>query len=349
MYTKGMLFTMMKENLSKEIKEKSCEFGYDLCGIIEAKSFNEFNDYIKARVETFPSSTHLYKNLYSLGEPSQKVDWAKSIIVCIRRYNQYKIPKKLNKLLGKLYLFDGRLSYSKEHSAKAKLEEYFKEQAMKFYCGGVSARWAAVKAGLGNFRKNNFVYTKFGSYVWIDTWIVDAELEYDKETNSDFRACPSSCNKCINACPTKALSGDFSMDRGACIAQLSFYSTDLPSEEMREKMETWMYGCDVCQDVCPMNKNKCTEEEDFPELDKLSELLSLEQILTMDEDTFLNILQPRFWYISKDDFWLWKCNALRAMANSGDIKYAEYIKNACNDKDDKVKTMATWALKKFDV
>lgn len=220
---------------------------------------------------------------------------------------------------------------------------------MKTYSDGVSARWAAAKAGLGYFRKNNFIYTKFGSWVWIDTWIVDLEMEYDEEIDNKNGICPENCNKCIEACPTKALSGDYSMDRGACIAQLSFHSSELPSEEVREKMGTWVYGCDVCQDVCPINKNKWSEDEEFPELDKITELLSLEQILTMDENTLLNTLYPRFWYISKDRIWLWKCNALRAMANSGDIKYINLVKDYCSDKNENIRNMAIWAYGKLKV
>ncbi|MBC8061638.1 MAG: epoxyqueuosine reductase [Clostridiaceae bacterium] len=338
----------MKDDISTKIKKKAYESGYDLCGIIEAKPFNEFNDHIKIRVEKFPKSTYLYESLYSLGEPLEKANWAKSIIVCIRRYNKYKIPQSLDKLFGKVYLFDGRLNYSKEYVEKNLFEDYLKEQGMKTYRDGVTARWAAVKAGLGHFRKNNFIYTEFGSYVWIDTWMVDVEMEYDKEYDKVIKDCPEKCNKCIESCPTKALSEDFTMDRGSCIAQLSFFSTDLPSEEIREKMGTWVYGCDVCQDVCPMNINRWSEEEEFPELNEISEIISLEKIFTMDENTLMNVLKPRFWYISEDRIWLWKCNTLRAMANTGDNKYSKLIKDACNDNNDKVRKMALWALKKFD-
>lgn len=338
---------MIKEDISIKVKKKAYELGYDLCGIIEAAPFKEFNDYLNLRIQKFPNSIHLYESLYSLGQPLEKVDWGKSIIVCVRRYNKYKIPENMDKFFAKLYLFDGRLNCSKEYSGKIAFEEYLKEQGMKVYRDGVTARWAAVKAGLGHFRKNNFVYTKFGSWVWIDTWIVDMEMEYDKESDNKINPCPENCNKCIKACPTKVLSEDYTMDRGACIAQLSFYSSDLPSEEARERMGTWLYGCDVCQDVCPMNKNKWDEEEKFPELDKILELLSLEQILTMDENTLLDVLYPRFWYISKDRIWLWKCNALRAMANSGDNRYIKFIKDACRDNNDKVRRMALWACEKL--
>lgn len=339
----------MQEDISTKVKKKAYELGYDLCGIIEANSFKEYRDYLNMRVEKFPSSTHLYKNLFSLAEPLEKADWGKSIIVCIRRYNKYKIPKNLDKSFGKVFLFDGRLTSSKEYSGNIQFTEYLQQQGMKTCEDEVTARWAAVKAGLGNFGKNNFLYTKFGSFVWIDTWIVDMKMEYDKESENPIHSCPENCHKCVDACPTKALSEDYAMDRGICIAQLSFYSSELPSEELRCGMGTWMYGCDVCQDVCPMNKKKWSEDEEFPELDKITSFLSLEQILTMDENTLLDVIYPRFWYISKDRIWLWKCNAIRAMVNSRDNRYYELIKDACNDNNDKIKTMAIWACKQLEI
>ncbi len=246
-------------------------------------------------------------------------------------------------------MFDGRLSYSKEYFNKNLFHDYLKEQGMKTFQDGLTARWAAVKAGLGYFRRNNFVYTKFGSWVWIDTWIVDFELEYDKVSPNESASCPDNCRRCIEACPTNALSEDYTMDRGKCITQLAGYSTEPPSEELRTKMGTLLYGCDVCQDVCPMNTGKWREEEEFPESESIKGRLSPEEILAMDEDTLLNVMQPRFWYISSDRIWLWKCNAIRAMANSGDTKYHQSIKDACSDDNEKVRDMALWACRKLGI
>lgn len=338
----------MGENISIKVKEKAHELGYELCGIIEANSFAEYTEYLNLRVEKFPKSVDLYKGLYGLGEPLKKAEWGKSIIVCIRRYNKYKLPQNLVRYFGKVYLFDGRLSCSREYRNKALFKEYLESMGMKTHEDGVTARWAAAKAGLGRFRKNNFIYTKFGSFVWIDTWIVDREFEYDTETN-ELPNCPENCRRCIDACPTKALSEEYAMDRKLCIAQLSFYSTELPTKDIREKMGTWVYGCDVCQDVCPMNRNTWTEEEDFPDLESIKDCCSLEQILTMDNNTFLNIIDPRFWYTGKDKLWLWKCNAIRAMVNSGEDRYNQLIKDACSDKDDRIHAMAVWACEQLGI
>ena len=279
--------------------------------------------------------------------PQKNVEWAKSIIVCVRRYGKYYIPEKIDNYIGKAYLVDGRLKHSKEYSRKLEFEAYLNDLELKAAYSIVPARLAAVNAGLGYIGKNNFFYTKkYGSWVFIDTWVIDTEMEYDQPTSS--LNCPGGCNKCIDSCPTGALNKPFSMNRGKCIAQLT-NGLDLQSEELRTKMETWVYGCDVCQNVCPMNKNKWEEKEDFVDLSDVTQYLSLESLWKMDEKTFLEVIQPRFWYVGQDGLWIWKCNVLRAMANSGDKRYHEYIKEAMKDSDHNIRNMAFWACQKLGI
>ena len=144
------------------------------------------------------------------------------------------------------------------------------------------------------------------------------------------------------------------MDRGKCVAQLSYYSgeiypNELIPEPLREQMGTWVYGCDICQEVCPRNKSKWSAEGSFPGLDELVELVKLENIVRMNEKTFLDVIQPRFSYIGQDGLWIWKCNALQAMTNSGDTKYHECIREACMDENANVREMAEWACKKLNI
>ena len=339
---------MEKAEITANIKKKAFELGYDLCGVIDAGSVKEYVAYLDKRVGQFPNSRHLYEKLYNLGAPEKREEWAKSVVVCVRRYNKYRIPRDMDKIFGKIYLFDGRLSCSNEYRAGVLFEEHLKESGFRCFRDFVAARFAAVKSGLGYFGKNNFLYTQYGSWVWIDTWTVDRELDYDQEIKPN-ETCPDGCRRCIDACPTGALSEPFAMDRGLCIAHLSFYSTELPPEHLREKMGTWLYGCDVCQDVCPRNKGKWVEEEDFPDMNSVADLLSLEKILEMDETTFHKIIHPRFWYIGKDSIWLWKCNVLRAMANSQEGKYHSYLKKACMDEHKNVRDMANWACEKSGI
>lgn len=334
-------------NLSSRIKEKAREIGYDLCGITSVDQIEEYALHLDERIKNFPESRELYENLYPLAFPQKNVEWAKSIIVCVRRYGKYNIPEELDEYFGKSHLVDGRLKYSAEYSWKLDFEAYLNELGLKNAYAIVPARLAAANAGLGRIGKNNFFYTKeYGSWVSIETWVTDSEMEYDEPARS--LNCPEGCNRCIDSCPTGALDKPLSMNRGKCIAQLT-NMPNLQTEELRKDMGTWVYGCDICQNVCPKNKNTWEEKEDFIDLSDITPYLSLESIWKMDERTFLDVIQPRFWYIGQDGLWIWKCNALRAMINSRDPKYHSYIKKALENPDQNIRRTALWACQQLGI
>jgi epoxyqueuosine reductase len=122
---------------------------------------------------------------------------------------------------------------------------------------------------------------------------------------------------------------------------------DMINEKYREEIGNWVYGCDVCQDVCPMNKNSWKETEEFPNLQELSGHISLEKILKMDYSFLEEVMQQKFWYIDKTSVWKWKVNAINVMVNNYKKQYKEYIMDACNDSNSKVREMAEWAIKKL--
>ena len=334
--------------ISQKIKDKALQLGYTACGIIPAATFSEYTQYLEDRANSFPESQTLYKRLYALAQPPEK---SKSIIVCTWRYNRYKIPEQLDGMIGKLYQFETIDTADNEYKEYNEFEEYLKTLGMGILEGYIPNRWAAAKAGLGKFGRNNFIFDpEHGSYIWIDTWAVDTELDYDSALeNTTLSACNDKCNKCIEACPTKALSGKFSMDRGKCVAQISFFSKDIPKEGIRAQMGSWIYGCDTCQDACPLNKGKFTAKEEFPNISEYEKYLKLEEILQMDEGTYANVIYPRFGYAGKDGLWLWKCNALRSMVNSGHEKYHGLIKQYCDDPDERISEMAKWGCDKLGI
>ena len=335
-----------------EIKNKALELGYLACGIIPAIEFHEYTQHLDKRINKFPESKELYEPLYRLASPAEN---AKSIIVCIQRYNRYKIPDCLEGLIGKCYLFDSRIPYSKEFRAKTEFEEHLKINRINFLESNIPDRLAAAKAGLGKIGANNFFYSpNHGSYVWIDKWVTDVQLDYDPIQENIFLSECNNCQNCVRSCPTKALQGEFLMDRGKCITQFLSYPKEALYQGDTLKKETWLdagiwlYGCDSCQDACHLNKDKFIENEMFPLLADFTEYLKPENILEMDNATYLSIVNPRFWYVGKDGLWRWKCMALRSMINSGNIKYHGYIKKYCDDNDLRLREIAQWGLTKIE-
>lgn len=333
--------------MESEIKNKAIELGYENCGIIPIHAMKEYADKLTERINKFPEVKPNTEEFYSFANLEENYPWAKSIIVCTRRYGKYKIPKHLEGLIAKYYLVDSRIDENcKEHQESILFEKYLNELGLKNKTDrkfGVTAlRWAALKAGLGIVRKNNFFYTESGSWVHIEAWIIDKELLLTVD-NSNIKKCPSNCNICITSCPTKSLEEPYMMNRNTCISCLTTWEGwDLTNEEHSSEIGKWIFGCDICQDVCPFNKNKWTEEEEFPGLEELSNLISLEKIIEMDYEKLRNIISTKFWYIAKEDVWRWKTNALNAMLNTYNQNYDKYIDIACKDENKNVRKMASW-------
>jgi epoxyqueuosine reductase len=327
--------------LTAAIKQKAQELGYVSCGITDTSPFTEFLNAVEKRIQRYPESAHLYQNLRENGYPKKEPDWAQSVIVCISRYGKYKLPQDLTRHFGKCYLTEGRWPNTAEYLAFDAFQAFLKDLGLSVIVPRLTARWAAARAGLGQFGKNNFIYTNDGSWIGIKVLLVNEALDYDEpKTNS---LCPDQCTRCIDACPTHALEGPFMMNYGRCIAHLTYNLTTLPPEDVRKPMGTWIYGCDVCQNVCPFNHGKWEAAEVFPQLNDIANELTLDRLFRMTQSSYERIIQPRYWYISKENMWIWKSNILRAMANSGEVRYHPLIKEALDDPDEHIRQMALWA------
>ncbi len=176
--------------------------------------------------------------------------------------------------------------------------------------GGVPLRAAAVRAGVAGLARNGFaVHPDCGSWINIEAWKVDAELEPDQPAPQT--PCPPDCRACERACPTGALfePGGVRMDH--CVAYLSYGAPWPVAPELWERMGPWIYGCDACQLACPLNHGRWEEREPAPWLDNAAGQLTPEALAQMDEETYRKVVRPLFGYIPDTDLFRWHANARR--------------------------------------
>jgi len=355
MYTNNIKLKGLRQmdSLASQIKITAMSMGYEKCGIIKISDMSGYEEKLDERIEHVPEVKSFYQSFYRFAHLKDTYPWAKSIVICARHYGRYHIPEHLKGLIAKYYLTDSRTDEdSKDFHDSLRFETYMQGIGLKTKTerrfGIAALRWAALKAGIGLVRKNNFFYTESGSWVYLEAWLIDEELENIEVPT--LRACSEKCDLCIKACPTASLSQPYTMNPSSCISCLTtFEGRDLPNEKFNAKMGGWVFGCDVCQDVCPMNRGRWNETEEFHDLDELSQHISLEKIVRMDYTFLEQVMSPKFWYIKKDDVWKWKTNAINVMVNEYKDQYKECIYDACNDSSEKVREMAQWAIKKLNI
>lgn len=332
------------ERIAEMIQEKAYELGYEKCGIIPISLMKGYDEKLEERINKIPESKYFYEGQKRLVNLSVTYPWAKSVVVLTSVYGKYKVPEEVRGKIAKSYLFDIRVDINtKEYQNNRDLEKYMKELGLKVETnekfGVVGMRWAAVQAGLGIIRRNNFLYTESGSWVHLEAWITDGEMEL-KETNN-VPKCPKGCNRCMSECPTKSLSSPYTMLPNTCISFLTtFGGRNLHQEPLSKTFGTCIYGCDICQDVCPMNIGKWKDEEDFPGLSELVSTLIPENILSMKEEYYREKVQPKFFYLSSEELWKWKVDVLNYMRNNYKKDYEHHIKAACKSEHEKIREMA---------
>ena len=263
-------------NYSQLIKQKAEKFGFQSCGISKA----EFLEEEAPRLETWLNKgyhgemkymeNHFDKRL----NPTLLVDGAKSVISLSYNYfPKVKIDEINNFKISKYAYGEDYHEVIKDilKNMVAELQEEIGEFGFRVFVDSapvLEKAWAR-KSGLGWVGKNaNLITKKHGSFYFLAEIICDLELEYDLAVTDHC----GSCRACIDACPTQAIVSDRIVDGSKCISYATIELKNEIPDYFNGKMDDWMFGCDVCQDVCPWNRFSApTLQEKFsPNFQKLN-------------------------------------------------------------------------------
>lgn len=291
----------MKNNvLAEKIYQMALECGFDNCGIIPVSDIDGYQQRLTEREEKVPSSVRVYRQAEEFSKIKETYPWAKSIVICTIWLGKYRYPISLQGKYAKSFMLsEDTVPDCKEHQKKLRFEQWMNEQGIQFKGGETGAparilplRHAAVTAGLGIFRKNNFFYAEKGSYYGLEGYIIDQECEY--KHSCDIKPCSDKCTLCQKACKTKALFAPYTMDPISCISFLTtFGQGNIPPHLKEKQLGTWICGCDDCQDACPYNRHDWENGVDFSGLNAITELLHPDNILEASDVTLCEKVIPK--------------------------------------------------------
>ncbi len=278
------------------IKKAAADLGFYQCGISKATYLDEDAKRLEAWLNnSFHGSMKYMENYFDLRvDPSKLVPGAKSVITLLQNYYPTEQPNESPVKISKY-------AWGKDYHEviKGKLKEFMFR--INESIGAINGRgfvdsapvleraWA-TKSGLGWIGKNGNMITKeSGSFFFIATLIVDIELEYDDPFAKDYCG---SCRRCVDACPTNAILENKVVNGSKCISYFTIELKDsLIPEEMAGKFDNWMFGCDVCQDVCPWNRfSKPNNEIDFTPIPEILNL-STKEWEALTEESFKRIFK----------------------------------------------------------
>ena len=277
------------------IKSKSVDLGFISCGISKADFLEEeaanLENWLKN--EMHGEMSYMDRNFDMRLDPRKILNGAKSVISLTYNYYTDKLQKDENFKISK-YAFGTDYHFVIREKLK-NLLFLIKEKV-----GDINGRvfvdsapileraWAK-KSGLGWIGKNtNLISKNVGSFFFLCEIIVDIELDYDYSTTDHC----GTCTACIDACPTNAIVEPYKVDGSRCISYLTIELKENMPEYAKDSYDKWIFGCDICQDVCPWNKFSKPHNEPLFNAD--------EKFLSMSKNEWLEITKETFDKVFKD-------------------------------------------------
>jgi len=361
------------------VKQVARDVGFDLAGIAPVRDFAElahFPDWIAAGhagemkyMEARDPRGRLKRASLRAAAP-----WAHSVIVCALNYNtaqpystQVTDPERgwisryawgredyHESVMRRLRVVEARLKEtlaSSTHGVPSSDNttadswppntDHFQSRCY-VDTGPLVERVYAKYAGVGWIGKNTCILNqKLGSWLFLGVILTSLELEPDVPAPDRC----GTCTRCIDACPTDALIAPYQLDSNKCISYLTIEKRGAISEEMRDGMGRHVFGCDICQDVCPWNRK--APVTNAPEFEPRPELVNpaLDWLGQMSAEEFRQVFQGS--PLRRTKLTGLRRNAVIAMANSSDRRFVPVLKKLQQDEDPVVAQSAQWAMEKF--
>lgn len=343
--------------IAETLKRAAAEAGFELAGIAAVHDFPELEyfpqwiaegkagemKYLEARDEAGELKRASLKNA---------APWVRSVVVCTINYNTSE-PYS-TEVSDRRHGWISRYAWSREdyHDAvlrrlravEAKLREAAPDAQTRCYVdtGPLIERVYAKYAGVGWLGKNTCLLNqKLGSWLFLGVILTSLELQPDMPAPDRC----GTCTRCIEACPTDAFTAPYQLDATRCISYLTIEKRGEIPHELRSQMGRHVFGCDICQDVCPWNRKAPVTQA--PEFQPRPGLVNpaLEWLAQMDAEQFRDTFRGS--PVRRAKLSGVRRNAVVAMGNSGDRRFLPTLQRLAEDNDPIVAQHANWAIQQI--
>ncbi len=346
---------METDEIRNEILLKARELGFDLAAVAPALLPAHYRDTFRRWLQDglHGNMDYLARRLRDDRNAETVVPGARSVIMLAINYFHPDEGKGQGTRGGQISRYAVTRDYHKVIEARLKAFSRFIETnwqaATRYYVdtGPVLERAYAEVSGLGYIGRNSCLITKpFGSWVFLAAIVTDLELPPDQK-NLTIRC--GTCRRCIDACPTRAIREDHTIDARRCISYLTIENREGIPEELRDGIGNWLFGCDICQEVCPHNARAVPARlDDFQQVRIGDRTLDLRDILAIaDHERMVAVFAGTPIMRAKRRGLL--RNACVVAGNSGDPELIPHLQ-ALHDReeDPMLREHARWAIDKLE-
>lgn len=338
----------MTRNLTKSLKTEARRLGFDLvaaCPAITASGFSNLLQWLDNGYAGEMEYIERRKDAYR--HPKFVLDGAVSLLMLGTSYNtRQPVPTATGQGKISRYAWGEGDYHDLIHGRLKQLRKFAESQDSELVCRGVvdSAplleREFAQLAGLGWAAKNTLLINReIGSWFFLSALLLNQPLEHDEPFLNNHCG---TCTACLDACPTDAFVSPSVLDATKCISYLTIEHRSPIPIELRNQMDDWIFGCDVCQDVCPWNRKAPTTDEACFQPIPNQNPVDLVSLFDLDDDSF----RARF---RKTPLWRSKRrgilrNAAIVMGNKPAGKNLAPLEKGLNDPEPLIRGASAWAL-----
>jgi epoxyqueuosine reductase len=344
-------------DLKQIIKDKARQLGFILAGVTTPEPpphYSTFENWLAQGYHGMMSYLATERSRLRRADPRQILPDCKSILVLATPYNSPRPAGEAAEGVG-VRAVGNIASYARGDDYHDILPVRMKElvQFIEEQVGGpVRNRWytdsgpilerdLAQRAGIGWIGKNTcLIHPRHGSYFLLSEILLDLALEPDPPFITDHCG---TCTRCLEACPTDCILPDRTIDAPRCISYLTIELKDDIPLELREKIGSWVFGCDVCQMVCPWNR---FAEEGDPAFEDRESTQPLTEALALTPQAFNQRFKRSPVKRAKRRGYL--RNVAVALGNTGDLHALPVLQNALKDEEPVIREHAQWAIDKIN-